>query len=142
MEIIFSKPLANGEHPETLSFLLKDLKLLKRKFFILLKHSTTNETQQYSLRYFGRQEIPELVRLFNEQDFEGILKLKTAQPGKVGATLTSRYVLSGKMVCFQVAVSPPDDYANYKNVTPVTVYIDDDKKQFVRYAQLFDQNIS
>lgn len=130
-KVLQTKEVEKGEYHDLFTFLMKDLQLFKRKFIFSLKHVETNESQQYFTRYFERQYQPELIRLFNENDFKGILALPTGETGKCATQLEGRYVKSGKVVGLQVIEARPHEGGRYVGLTPAKVFLDEEGEKIV-----------
>ncbi|SIN90237.1 hypothetical protein [Chitinophaga niabensis] len=126
-----SKEIENGEYHDLYSFLMKDLQLFKRKFIFSLKHVETGESQKCFFRYFERPYQQELIRLFNENDFKGILALPTGEEGKCATQLEGRYVKSGKLVGLQVIEARPHEGGRYVGLTPAKVFLDAEGEKIV-----------
>lgn len=129
--MLLSKEIENGEYHDLHSFLIDDLQLFKRKLLIMLKHVETGESQKCFFRYFERPYQQELIRLFNEGDFEGILKLPTGEEGKCATQLEGRYVKSGKVVGLQVIEARPHEGGRYVGLTPAKVFLNEEGEKIV-----------
>lgn len=138
-QIFLSKETGNGEYQELFSFLLDDLKLLKRKLILFIKHTETGESQQYYTRYFERQYQAEVIRLFNENNFEGILAIPTGEYGKCATQLEARYVKSGKMVGLQVYEARPHEGGRYVTLTPAKVFTGTEGEKIIRVTEQLKQ---
>lgn len=138
-KILQSGSVAPGEYRDLFSFLMEELKLFKRKLFIMLKHAETGESQQYYTRYFERQYQPELIRLFDANDFEGILSLPVGEEGRCATQLEARYVKSGKLVGLQVIEARPHEGGRYVGLTPAKVFIDEEGTKIVNVVERLRQ---
>jgi hypothetical protein len=130
-KVMLSKEVAPGEYQDLFSFLMDDLQLFKRKMLLFVKHVDTNEPQQYFTRYFERPYQEELIRLFNENDFKGILAIPTGEEGRCATQLEARYVKSGKLVGVQVIEARPHEDGRYVGLTPAKVFLDEEGEKIV-----------
>lgn len=101
---------------------------------ISLKHVDTGESQKCFFHYFERQHQAEVIRLFNENDFEAILKIPIGEEGRCATQLEGRYVKSGKLVSFQVIEARPHEGGRYVGLTPAKVFLDEEGEKYISAA--------
>lgn len=133
-KVLMTKEVSPGEYSDLHGFLMDELKMFKRKWLISLKHIETGESQKCFFRYFERQHQPEVIRLFNENDFEGILRIPTGEEGRCATQLEGRYVKSGKLVGFQVIEARPHEGGRYVGLTPAKVFLDEEGEKYISAA--------
>jgi len=138
-KILLSDSVAPGEYKDLFTFVNKDLQLFKKKMLIMWKHAETGESQQYYTRYFERQYQPELIRLFDANDFEGILALPVGEEGRCATQLEARYVKSGKTVGLQVIEARPHEGGRYVGLTPAKVFLDEEGTKIVNVVERLRQ---
>lgn len=136
---IESKETAPGEYGDLFELLMKELKLFKRKFILSLRSVSTNEPQRYGLRYFEKQYQAEVLRLFNEERFEEILRIPVGEVGRCATQLECRYIDSGKIVGLQVNEARPHEGGRYVGLTPAKVFLDEEGEKLVRIAAQINQ---
>lgn len=139
-KIFLSKEIADGEYQNLHEFLLDDLKLFKRKLFLFIKQVETGESQEYYTRYFERQYQDELLRLFNANDFEGILAIPVGEYGKCATQLEARYTKSGKVVGLQVGEARPHEDGRYVSLSPAKVFVDEEGQKIIGITKQLRQD--
>ena len=137
--IKYSKEISSGEFQDLYTFLVKDLKLFKRKYFIILKYIKTNESLKYGIRYFEMNYQKEILELFNKNEFHKILSLPTGEFGRCATQLECRYTKSGSVVGFQFNEARPHEDGRYVGLTPAKVFFNSEGKKWVEYANKVDQ---
>ncbi|TDQ11798.1 hypothetical protein [Pedobacter metabolipauper] len=139
-KIFLSKEVADGEYQGLLEFLLEDLKLFKRNFFFSIKHVETGESHEYYTRYFEHQYQDQLLRLFDANDFEGMLAIPMGEYGKCATQLEARYLKSGKLVGLQVIEARPHEDGRYVSLTPAKVFVDEEGQKILNVTKQLRQD--
>ncbi|MCD0490582.1 hypothetical protein LPB86_20245 [Pedobacter sp. MC2016-14] len=139
-KIFLSKEIADGEYQNLHEFLLDDLKLFKRKLFLFIKQVETGESQEYYTRYFERQYQDELLRLFDANDFEGILAIPVGEYGRCATQLEARYTKSGKVVGLQVGEARPHEDGRYVSLSPAKVFVDEEGQKIIGITKQLRQD--
>lgn len=130
-KILLSKEVAPGEYQHLFDFVMKDLKLFKRKMLIYWKHHTTNESQEFEQKYYEREYQEQLIELFNNDDFEGMMDLPLGEEGRCATQLSMRYVNSGKLVGLQIMESRPHEDGRSVGLTPAKVFLDEEGEKLI-----------
>ncbi len=132
-----SKEVAPGEYGDLFELLMNELKLFKRKFVLMLKHVETGESQIHGLRHYTREHQARLLELVAADDFEGVLALPTGPVGECATQMECRYVPSGQLVGVQVNEARPHEGGRYVGLSPAKVFVGEDGKKLVAFAQAF-----
>ncbi len=140
--MILTPEKAANEYVHLLEFLKdQDLLIDARKFWIFgnWKYKATGEVMEYGLRYFERAYQEELLHLFNENDWEGILQLPMGEYGRCATQIATRYCDSGEIVSLQVYEARPHEDGRTVGLTPGKVFIGEEGKAIVQWAKQIDQ---
>lgn len=132
-----SKETAPGEYGDLFELLMNELQLFKRKLLLMLKHVETGESQKHALRHYRREHQARLLELFAANDFDGILALPTGPTGECATQMECRYVASGKLVGVQVNEARPHEGGRYVGLTPAKVFVDEDGRKLLGFAEAF-----
>ena len=130
-KIFLSKEIADGEYQDLYEYLLKDIKLFKRNIFFSIKHIETGESQECYFRYFEHKHQKEVLRLFEANDFEGMLAIPMGEYGRCATQLEARYTKSGKAVGVQICEARPHEDGRTVGLTPAKVFVDEEGEKIV-----------
>jgi hypothetical protein len=113
------------------TFLMDDLKMVKRKFVFILKYTETNESLAYKDIHFRREYINQVANLLSNLNFDEIINIPREKDG-CAFRLEVRYVKSAKMIGMQIIEARVGGGGGYFSVSPAVILLNEEAEKAYR----------